>query len=296
MGREIKRVPLDWDFPVGETWTGYLMPAELNLPHCPDCKNGYSPFAQYLHDLWYGYVPFDPRSTGSTPLRADTPAVRAFAERNINRTPEYYGAGEAAIVREAHRLTKLWNGMWSHHLSQADVDALVAGGRLMDFTHRIVPGSGWQKVEPPVTPTAAQVNEWSLGGFGHDAINAMVAVRARCEREGGVTACSTCGGSAELGTPEQRAAQEDWKPTEPPTGEAWQMWQTVSEGGPCSPVFASAEGLATWMTTKAEGNSRASSFEAAMRFIEAGWAPSMVATPQTGVISGVEYIGTKDGA
>ncbi len=30
MGREIKRVPLDFDAPLGEVWTGYLMPDDLD--------------------------------------------------------------------------------------------------------------------------------------------------------------------------------------------------------------------------------------------------------------------------
>lgn len=28
-----------------------------------------------------------------------------------------------------------------------------------------------------------------------------------------------------------------WEKTEPPTGEGWQLWETVSEGSPISPVF-----------------------------------------------------------
>src|SRR5690242_11491518 len=149
MGRVVRRVPLDFDAPLNEVWSGLLMPERLHGTPCPDCKNGYAPKAQYFHDLWYGYVPFFPKS----PLNPSTPAVRAFAERNVTRAPEYYGAGEAVIKREATRLASLWNGMWCHHLSQVDVDALVAAGRLMDFTHTWNRETRWQKIEPPVTPT-----------------------------------------------------------------------------------------------------------------------------------------------
>lgn len=290
MSREVRRVPLDFYFPLGKTWSGYLMPEELHLPECPDCKSGYSPQAQYLHDLWYGHVPFDPASTGSTPLDEDTPAVRARAERNVADAPECYGTGEWAIVREALRLARLWNGQWCHHLAQDDVDALVEAGRLMDFTHRWSPEMRWQRIEPPVTPSAAQVNEWSLCGSGHDSINAMVVVEARCKREGLPVVCSTCGGCAQVGTPEQRAAHDAWEPTEPPTGDGWQLWQTVSEGAPVSPVFASADALASWMSDPERGD-RWVPWNVARKLIDDGWAPSFVGSPQTGLVSGVEWVG-----
>jgi len=37
MGRELKRVPLDFDHPIDEIWPGYLMPDEMSLPKCTDC-------------------------------------------------------------------------------------------------------------------------------------------------------------------------------------------------------------------------------------------------------------------
>jgi hypothetical protein len=294
MGRQIRRVPLDFEWPLNQVWEGFLTPDRFDEEKCPDCKNGYSPHAQHLYDLWYGYLPFDPASTGSTPWRHDSPAVRAFAERNIANAPDFYGSGEAAIVREAQRLANLWNGMWSHHLSQDDVNALVAGGRLMDFTHTCRPGEGWKKIEPPVAPTAEQVNEWSLRGFGHDGINASVVVRACCEREGVDDTCPTCKGHSSIEKYEgQRAEAEAWEPTEPPKGEGWQLWETVSEGSPISPVFASAEELAAWMSDPERGD-RWVPQEVAAKFIADGWAPSFVSNAQTGVVSGVEWTGTRD--
>lgn len=70
--------------------------------------------------------------------------------------------------------------------------------------------------------------------------------------------------------------------TEPPTGDGYQLWETVSEGSPVSPVFEDREGLAWWMTTEAAGLARADSMAAALRFIDAGWAP-------TGVMVGGHY-------
>jgi hypothetical protein len=303
MGREIRRVPADFDWPLSKVWEGFLSPDKFDETPCPDCKNGYSAQAQNLYDLWYGYLPFDPASTGSTPWRHDSPAVRAFAERNIANAPDYYGTGENATVREGQRLANLWNGMWSHHLTQDDVDALVAAGRLRNFTHTWTRETRWQKIEPPVVPTAAQVNEWSPSDLGHDAINAGVVIRARCEREGIDDTCPTCKGHGSIEKYEgQRAEAEAWEPTDPPQGDGWQLWETVSEGSPISPVFAAPEELAHWMASPAytwgavKSDADRPTYESALRFVGEGWAPSFVFSPQTGVVSGVEWVGTQDDA
>lgn len=240
MSSEVRRVPLDFTWPLNKTWSGYPMPDRLREDQCPDCENGYSPQAQHLHALWYGNTPFHP----AMPLSDDTPAVRERAERNIARAPQYYGSGLHAVEEEAWRLATLFNRQWCHHLGQDEVDALVDAGRLMEFTHLWSHETGWQQKDPPVRPTPAQVNEWSLRGLGHDSINAGVVVRARCERDGFAVACSACQGHGSVEAyPGQRAEAEEWEPTEPPAGEGWQLWETVSEGSPVTPVFETAEGL-----------------------------------------------------
>jgi hypothetical protein len=298
MGREVKRVPLDFDFPWNDTravWTGYLMPDKFREDDCPDCERGYSKYAEKLYRRWYGHQPTKPAYTGSTALTEDTPAVRQFAERNVASAPEFYGTGELAIRLEARRLKSLWNGMWCHHLAQEDVDALVEAGRLMDFTHTWDPENRWQKIEPPVTPTATEVNGWSLSGMGHDSINASIVIEARCKRDGQPVVCGTCGGHGSREVYEgQRAEAEAWEATEPPEGPGYQLWETVSEGSPITPVFATPEELANFMVANSWGSQTermASSFEVAMRFIDAGWAPSGVATAEHGVESGVEFVG-----
>jgi len=294
MGREIRRVPLDFDWPLNKTWEGFLSPDSLDGKDCPDCENGYSPQAKNLHDLWYGHIPFDPTSTGSTPWRADTPAIRTRAERNVADAPDYYGSGEPAVAREAQRLADHFNSGWLHHLSQDDVDALIKAGRLHDFTHTWTREDGWQPKEPAVVPTAAEVNEWSLRGFGHDAINASVVVSARCEREGVNATCQTCDGHATIEAyPGQRADAEAWEPTDPPNGDGWQLWETVSEGSPISPVFATSDELASWMSDPERGDRWVPPAVAA-KFIADGWAPSFIGSVSTGLVSGVEWVGTQD--
>ena len=291
MSRQVRRVPLDFDWPLHKIWHGFLMPDKFNEQPCPDCTNGWSPPAQNLYDLWYGKTPFDPASTGSTPWRHDSPPIRARAERHIAEAPQYYGKGEAAIQQEGQRLADLFNGQWCHHLSQDDVDALADAGRLRRFTHTWDRDNGWQKIEPAVRPTAAQVNEWSIGGPGHDGINAHVVIEARCKREGIDPTCRTCGGHASLEKYEgQRAEAEAWEPTEPPEGDGWQLWETVSEGSPISPVFSTAEALAAWMSDPARGEDWVPA-ETAYRFIGVGWAPTGVSRGGGPWVPGVEATG-----
>ena len=297
MGREIKRVPLDFEHALKEVWPGFLMPDTLNENKCRACdETGYSRHAWLLQSRWYGYVPFNPTETGSTPYTPYTPALRAFAERNVGRSPDFYQdwMGGAAVTSEARRLADLFNGQWSHHLSQEDVNALVEGGRLYDFTHTWVKGDGWTPKNPPPVITAEQVNTWSIsGGFGHDSINAWTVIRAACERAGQPYECGDCDGhGSHEAYAGQRADAETWEPTGPPEGDGWQLWETVSEGSPISPVFDSAEALAVWMTqNNCTVNGPARSVAAAMKFIEARWAPSFISTPATGVLDGVTAAG-----
>jgi hypothetical protein len=134
MGRELRRVALDFEWPMDQPWEGFLNPLDVSTK-CPCCQNGYSPEAQRLHDLWYGYVPFQPEYRGSTPFTEFTPEVRQRAEWNVTKGPDYYGRGEHAIQREAERLARLYNSAWLYHLNQDDVDVLVKGERLRDLTH-----------------------------------------------------------------------------------------------------------------------------------------------------------------
>lgn len=64
---------------------------------------------------------------------------------------------------------------------------------------------------------------------------------------------------------------------EPPVGEGWQVWETVSEGSPTTPVFATREELIEHLTlVGAGGVCGPVSRQAAEKFVEAGWAPSLV--------------------
>lgn len=235
MGRELKRVPMDFVWPIRTTWGGYLNPYRRQSTECPDCKgSGESPEVRRMGAEWYGNAPFDPVAYGATPLVIDHPAIVEHARRNVERSPEYYGTGLRAVVAETRRLFELFRGQWSHQLIQADVDALVVADRLHDFRGR--------------QPAADEVNAWSINGMGHDSINQWTCVKARCAREGITESnCARCSGEGEFWPSEgTKAAAEFWKREDPPTGDGFQLWETTSEGSPVSPVFATLGELCAW--------------------------------------------------
>lgn len=301
MSRNLKRVPLSFSWPLHEIWGGYVNPYYEQAGKCPDCKSGYDrsggrsdASAALFHDQWYGLAPFDPVAYGAEPLTVDHPSVIAAAQWNVKSEPDFYRTPDeqrahrkfmqaamdgfpsddrplipfpsfdrdAAIAREADRLWRHWRHQWSHHLIQADVNALLAHGRLMDFTH--VPRDAGQALVVAIRmafhdtnswlpepnghhPTATEVNAWSLGGFGHDGINQGVCVEERCKREGLPYICARCAGNATIWpSAEIKRLCDEWKETEPPTGDGFQLWEDCSEGSPVSPVFASLDELCAW--------------------------------------------------
>lgn len=264
MGREVRRVALDFSWPLHQVWKGFINPHYVDCRKCSFCDgSGYGEHARRLQDLWYGRRP------------------------------------DGTYERES----------WSHNLTQDDVDALAAADRLYDFTRRPLNaeqaaklkeqvasgGSGYWLSEPNGhRPTAAEVNVWSRQGLGHDSLNSMICIEARAKREGTAEPrCEHCGGEGYVWTtPATKAAYESWEQEEPPAGDGWQVWETVSEGSPITPVFSTPEALARWCANDDNDKSvtRGLSYERWLKFITGpGWAPSMISFGGQ-VMSGVEGV------
>lgn len=204
MGRKVRRVPLDFDWPQGQVWSGFVNTLEQGRK-CPFCQgSGYNAATEAIANGWFG-------PSG-----------------------------------------------WRDNLTQDEVDALVSAERLWDHTRKFELGKGWVPRDPPVHPTAAEINAWSRSAlFGHDAINRSICVEVRARRLGVWGKCEHCGGSGEVWlTPAIKAAAETWEPTDPPVGAGWQMWETTTEGSPISPVFTTIEELTLWLDKEASPASR----------------------------------------
>jgi hypothetical protein len=211
MGRKLMRVSLDFSWE-RKTWKGYINPyPPFNCDVCGG--SGLNEATEKLSNDWY------------THLRTD---------------------GQEG---------------WSCHLEQEDVDALIEEERLWDFTReprnswqfwvvwqkQAAGGNSWLPFDNGYRPTAAEINFWSRQGFGHDSLNQCICVRARAKRMGIYGLCEKCNGDGYYFANEgHRSLSENWEPSDPPTGEGFQLWETTSEGSPISPVFKSLEALCAW--------------------------------------------------
>lgn len=207
MGRELKRVPLDFDWPLGMIWKGFLNPYASQ--DCTACgKSGYNPETKKIYDSWYD---FENRRG-----RYDCWCY--------NLTQE-----DVQALLDAGRL---WDFTRVPRPGQEDLPRWE---------------NGWLKESNGYIPTAEEVNAWARQGTGHDGINHWVCAKAKAERLGVYGLCKYCQGKGYIfATPEIEKLHEEWESFEPPEGEGYQLWSTTTEGHPMSPVFKTLNELCEW--------------------------------------------------
>lgn len=195
--RTVKRVPLDFSWPLRATWEGYLLPASLRESECINCA-GRGATTSFL---WVQQI-----------------------------------AALLLLLSDDLRAQELGRPMHPYFNNCGSIAYGTRPGRdITDFT--------------------AGLAGRSPSFMGHDGIDRWSATAKLIEAAGLPETwgrCPACGGHGSVERyPGQREAAKKWKPTEPPAGDGWQLWETVSEGSPTSPVFATAEALADWCETGA---------------------------------------------
>jgi hypothetical protein len=297
MSLQLYRVPLDFAWPLDTPYDGFVNSLYRGVK-CPDCQDengwatGYSPFANALLAQWWPHKGrYDPVADGKRPWVWDDEPILSYSRRQCAQTPGFYGTSNAAVRRNAERLAALWNNGLMHHLDQDDVDALIAADALKAFTH-LWTSEGWKPNPDAKTPTAYEVNAWGLNDMSGP--NCGVVIKARCDRAGEPERCATCNGETDSWpSEEERSAYENWTRTEPPVGDGWQMWETVSSGSPITPVYTSAEELARHL----DHNQRryGLDFVGWMKFLKGGgWAPSAGRTVGGEMLSGPQMMVLND--
>lgn len=274
MGREVKRVPLDFDWPIKTVWKGFMMDREISSIACTACdQSGLSPLAKQLSNDWYDSDNFGVTWTYAYGIDPDGNPAERPPWRIIGTTKR-----------------------WQYDLTQDEVEHLIAEGRLSGYTQQWINGQGWVDKPGAVMPTAAQVNRDMLySAMGHDAINQWIVVRHRFKRlyPNETYHCPHCNGEGHTFRDDaHEAAYDAWTRTEPPEGEGWQMWETTSEGAPISPVFDTPERLAAWLyeTNASSFGSNGASYSAWLQMIKGtGWTPSAVMTNGK-MMSGVDAV------
>jgi hypothetical protein len=225
MGRELKRVPLDFKWEIGKLWSGYINPHKVHK--CKECEGlGWSKDYNKLQDKWYS---FD----------------------NSHYKPNPYNSN-----------ARYNSAAWNNNLTTDDVQALLDADKLWDFTRipisdeqkEIVKkkiadgGNSWLPFNNGYIPTCEEVNEWNLKGMGHDSINCSIVIEAKLKKQGKSHLCSSCDGSGENWQSEKaKEDYEKWEDYEPPKGDGFQLWSTTTEGHPMTPVFESLDLLCEYL-------------------------------------------------
>lgn len=282
MGREIKRVPANFDWPLNKVWKGFINPYYSCCDACPECGR------------YNSYTRRTERGDGLTP------AAREIADG-------FYDFGWEGPYPSPNR--------WADKLTQEEVNLLVDEHRLHDFRPwlRKYDDEGnfleWERRlnddGTPFYPTAEAVNAWERSrGMGHDALNRWILIEHRWKKAGlteDLTKCHLCKGEGNLWPdPQDKIRYENFAAdnpdpslgeawSEPPEGEWWQVWETVSEGSPVTPAFETPEELIDYLVENGDGGyGPAPSREAASRFVlGSGWVPSGMVGPN-GMITGVQ--------
>jgi hypothetical protein len=238
MGREIKRVPLNFDWPLGRVWRGFLNPHYDG--HCKDCDEcngrGSTTAMQRVEDL------------ASLLLMSAEDAIRGRVHPYFEEAPLYNTRG------------------------------IVVSKNIIELA-------------------AGLAGRSAVGRMGHDCTDRHEATKAIIRAAGFDFEewgwCKACEGEGSVWDGEENKRKaENWEREEPPAGDGYQLWETVTEGSPISPVFDTPEKLADWLVSPAYDctSDSATTREQWLKFITGpGWAPSMVSIGGK-LMTGVEAV------
>lgn len=258
LSREVRRVPLDFDAPIGETWEPLLYHPSQEFPPCPTCAphssrygygsdvhgrhygDGMTPFARQLSDTFYSY---NGTGRGGWSSQLDAEDIEVLCTRKGRFGVEGVHYEIEQVTCECGGSAERWNEEGCEHCGDR--------GRYFKET----------RLQMPTPEEVNAAADSFFGPFSLDAIARWVLIEGRCQRAGESYSCPTCQGHGSIASEEEREAAEDYQPPKPPLGEGWQLWQTVSEGGPVSPVFETPDELAAWLSDNADIVGRRYSFD-----------------------------------
>lgn len=235
MGRQIRRVPLDFDWPLNKTWDGFVNP---HWRECPEVERGNCHNGEDNNGAWLTAISHLIAGVGRE--GATTPEEREALRGRGCLSPHPY-------------LTQWGQAPHTRGRSGEAPRMVVPDARMAEFVAGLSGGD--------------HVDRWSGSEVAYGIRRKLIKAAKMPEDWG---CCLVCGGTGQ--DPATLPAYEAWKPTPPPTGEGWQLWENTSEGSPVSIVFTS-EGAFENYLVNSHGMTRAS----ARAFMVATVAPTFVA-------------------
>ena len=241
MSLTLKRVPLDFDWPLRKIWQGYENTLDDGGVRCTLCNgDGMTPECRFLHETYYRHNINDTGFFGAF-IGTNMVAVPDAAELKHMGWPDRIiqnieWARKAGFTSLTH---------WSDKLDEEDI-RLLAKAKRLDEVHIFRRGK-WIKPKSASQITPDDINRFigmykgSISGFE------WAGTKRRLRKMGAKHACGACKGKGHVYHDiAKKKAYDRWKRTEPPKGPGFQLWETVTDGSPISPVFESGLELATW--------------------------------------------------
>lgn len=245
MSREVRRVPLDFEWPTNKVWDGYVMPDDLRLPRCTACGGaGWNGSGAWLATLCWRLCML------ADDVDREQPLGRRMHPWLTDDPYPPTGASRSQIPRPDSDIVEL-------------LDALGVEAGFLGRTNT----DGYRLARRLVEVAGLDSDTWGL--------------------------CRVCSGRGHVATREQEAEHDAWQPTDPPVGEGWQLWETVSEGSPLSPVFPDDAGLIGWLTTDAyrwSMNGPLTRAQAENLVRTGGTLGTLIYTPATGLIASEQFV------
>lgn len=295
MGRELKRVALDFQWPLDKIWKGYLNPFHKK---CPWCESGYLKalwdFEAFMRDLGYAASASETRPVSYKPVIDPLfpKALKSWCSDKEHRFRCRWPWPDLPIVKSLLEIAGLPED-WATEV-EAKAILLLAEYDLPEVKYKEQYFSNSDQSYPPYS-----LSEYGIGDVGPKFWELLEALEARrgflgwdslwtaekkmfdkfgtppgwekvtsYEGEVLIGACRPCKGTGIH--PDLYEKVMAWEKFEPPAGPGYQVWETVSEGSPVSPVCATEEDLVKWCL------SQGYSEDAAKGFLKSSWAPSFV--------------------
>jgi hypothetical protein len=261
MGRQLRRVALDFEWPLNKVWKGFINPIQGPCPEDQKtCFRGQTAAGLWLDTItrFLVIVADDALDAGKRkerggswphPYLVDMPTAPTY-EIPRDTPREMLGP----ILAERHRNRDKYVIPPSKDLAELLSALMAKGGNPKGSFGFMGTGAAWDIQRAIFAAAGIDPKGWGQ--------------------------CPVCKGEGM--DPAIMEAHNAWEEYEPPEGPGYQLWETVSEGSPISPVFPTRETFIEYLTSK--GSTRS----AAECFTESGWTPSAVVVPGKGFVSGIE--------
>jgi len=272
MGREIKRVALDFDWPLDKTWKGFLNPWYDYCYPCSDCRSGY--YGEVNENGLNLKAKQEYREIGR--MLDQRKWAELFTKDVVSEIYHNWYTREKMLQLPFFSRTPVnFADLYRERFRSELPERVMASGcdnieTLDEEDHKVIDFA----IELCLEGKLPWQHSKEISYSKRDMNYAIFSSRRKISGED--YKCETCDGESSVWESEYHEKMcDEWESTEPPTGEGWQVWETVSEGSPITPVFATAEELVDYLVDVGTAWGQKYSREAAQAFVKSGWVPSM---------------------